>query len=760
MSDATQDQVSLLPDFNSSAALRHRRWRDIKDVGTRYLMAVGGISVIFAIVLIGFYLLYVVIPMFKPANVELKARYGMPGDASQATLYYAMEEQHEIGLRLGEKGTLTFFRTADGGLVEEHSLLAAHSAAASAFAAGDPSQRVLALGLDDGSVVLAQHNYQLSYPDDVRLITPRVDFPLGSAPLQLGDTADAIIMLSAQWDGEQASIAALDAGQRIRLVSFVMEESLLGDDGEITRTESKIDFPFTATHMVMDIEQRELYLADTEGHISYYDISNKENAELIQRVRAVGDGKQITSLQFLGGGLSILVGDSSGQVAQWFPVRDEENNYTLQRIRYFDSQEHPVTAIAAEYFRKGFLAIDEAGHLAIYHTTAERTVSLEKVSAHSLRQLAVAPRANASLIETSDGEVQFREIDNEHPEISWRSIWGKVWYESRSKPEYIWQSSSASSDFEPKFSLTPLAFGTLKAAFYAMLFAVPMAICGAMFTAYFMSAKMRAVVKPTIEIMEALPTVILGFLAGLWFAPFVEKHMPGLFLMLVLIPLMILLTSFLWHSGMAKQVRARVPEGWEAALLIPIVIAAIYLSVLLSAPMEIAFFAGNMPQWIGEVLGFVFDQRNSLVVGIAMGFAVIPTIFSISEDAIYSVPRHLTTGSLALGATRWQTMIRVVLLTASPGIFSAIMIGLGRAVGETMIVVMATGNTAIMDMNIFQGFRALSANIAVEMPESEVGGTHYRILFLAGLVLFIATFIFNTLAELVRQRLRIKYSNL
>ena len=105
-------------------------------------------------------------------------------------------------------------------------------------------------------------------------------------------------------------------------------------------------------------------------------------------------------------------------------------------------------------------------------------------------------------------------------------------------------------------------------------------------------------------------------------------------------------------------------------------------------------------------------------------------------------------------------MIRVVLLTASPGIFSAIMIGLGRAVGETMIVVMATGNTAIMDMNIFQGFRALSANIAVKMPESEVGGTHYRILFLAGLVLFIATFIFNTLAELVRQRLRIKYSNL
>jgi phosphate transport system permease protein len=105
-------------------------------------------------------------------------------------------------------------------------------------------------------------------------------------------------------------------------------------------------------------------------------------------------------------------------------------------------------------------------------------------------------------------------------------------------------------------------------------------------------------------------------------------------------------------------------------------------------------------------------------------------------------------------------MMRVVILTASPGIFSAVMIGMGRAVGETMIVLMATGNTPVMDFSIFQGMRSLSANIAVEMPESEVASTHYRILFLAALVLFMFTFVFNTLAEIVRQRLRRKYSNL
>jgi phosphate transport system permease protein len=164
--------------------------------------------------------------------------------------------------------------------------------------------------------------------------------------------------------------------------------------------------------------------------------------------------------------------------------------------------------------------------------------------------------------------------------------------------------------------------------------------------------------------------------------------------------------------------------------------------------------------WLLANFGLDYDQRNALVVGLAMGLAVIPTIFAIAEDAVYGVPTHLINGSLALGATPWQTLVRVVLLTASPGIFSAVMIGLGRAVGETMIVLMATGNTPIMDFNIFEGMRTFAANIAVELPESEVGSSHYRILFLAALVLFLLTFVFNTVAELVRQRLRVRYGNL
>ena len=207
----------------------------------------------------------------------------------------------------------------------------------------------------------------------------------------------------------------------------------------------------------------------------------------------------------------------------------------------------------------------------------------------------------------------------------------------------------------------------------------------------------------------------------------------------------------------AEQIQIR---RLEAALLIPVVLFLIWLSTNLSAPIESVFFGGDLRSYLSNEWGLNYDQRNALVVGLIMGFAVIPTIFSIAEDALFSVPQHLVRGSLALGATRWQTMTSVVLPAASPGIFSAVMMGFGRAVGETMIVLMATGNTPLMDMSIFQGMRTLAANIAVEVPEAEVFSTHYRVLFLAALILFLFTFVFNTLAELIRHRLRQRYSGL
>jgi phosphate transport system permease protein len=341
-------------------------------------------------------------------------------------------------------------------------------------------------------------------------------------------------------------------------------------------------------------------------------------------------------------------------------------------------------------------------------------------------------------------------VANPHPEVGWRALFGRIWYEGYEAPEYAWQSSSGTEDFEPKLSLTPLLFGTLKGTVYSLLLAVPLGVLSAMYASQFLHPSLKRVVKPTVEIMASLPSVVLGFLAGLWLAPLLERVLPSMVLMVLVLPPLTIAAGWLWERA-TRRIGVRLPEGAEVLLFVAVLAGGAVLCLRLG---------DSLPGFNLASLGVAYDQRNAVVVGIAMGFAVIPIIFAIAEDAFSNVPRSLVSGSLALGASRWQTVTRVVLPTASPGIFAAVMVGFGRAVGETMIVLMATGNTPILDWSPFNGFRTLSANIATEIPEAPVGGTLYRTLFLAALLLFLLTFAVNTIAELVRQRLRRKYSSL
>jgi phosphate transport system permease protein len=302
----------------------------------------------------------------------------------------------------------------------------------------------------------------------------------------------------------------------------------------------------------------------------------------------------------------------------------------------------------------------------------------------------------------------------------------------------------------------PLIFGTLKGTLYALLFAIPLAVLGALYTSQFVHPSIRGRIKPTVEVMAALPSVVIGFIAGLYLAPLVERYVVAVLLMLPLMPLFGTAGVLFW-ARLPEGVARRLKPGMELALIVPLLLLGAWTALRLAPFAEAAAFGGDFRIWLSTTTGLTYDQRNSLVVGLAMGFAVIPIIFTIADDAFSSVPANLTAGSLALGASRWQTALRVVLPTASPGVFSAIMIGFGRAVGETMIVLMATGNTPVLDWSIFNGMRTLSANIAVEIPEAPYGGTLYRVLFLAGALLFSMTFVVNTIAEVIRQRLREKY---
>lgn len=742
---------------------RRRRWRSIKDTVTRHGVAVGGVSVIFAITLIFFYLLYEVFPLFEGASAVAGPEYPAPGAATAATLYLGMDEQAVVGVRFTDAGLAVAFDTATG-LVLKTFALPLDGATVTAFSVVDPAEDKLAFGLSDGRVLIARYGFDISYPGDQRTVAPKLEYPLGETPLVLDARGRALLQVAASFDDNGAMLAGVVAGGETVLAGFDAQTSFL--TGETTLREGgswalaeRLPGGEMPEFLLLEPNRAWLYVAGGSGHLMFIALDAGNGPRLVQRVRLVHGNERLTALEFLIGGISVLAGTSEGRVAQWFPVRDADNQYTLQSVREFPAAPAAITAIAPEHRRKGFIVATADGAALIYHSTSNQLLLAQPVSDKALGHVASSPRGNVMLTVDDGGQLHYWTVRNEHPEVSWSTLWGEVWYESYPEPAQIWQSSSASNDFEPKFSLTPLAFGTLKAAFYAMLFAVPLAIMGAIYAAYFMSAELRRFVKPTVEIMAALPTVILGFLAGLWLAPVMETHLAGVFLVLFALPVVILVFGFLWSRAPAA-LRHLVPEGWDAALLVPVLLLAGWGVFSVGPYLELAFFNGNMPQWVTNELGFGFDQRNALVVGIAMGFAVIPNIFSIAEDAIFGVPKHLSYGSLALGATPWQTLVRVVLPTASPGIFSALMIGLGRAVGETMIVLMATGNTPILNMNIFEGMRTLSANIAVEMPESEVASTHFRVLFLAALVLFLFTFVLNTGAEIIRQRLRNKYSNI
>lgn len=734
------------------------RLRLFQDRLARYMMAFGGIGVITAIMLIFFYLVYEVVPLFEPPGVDRVAAY--PAVEHGKTLLYALDERAEFAVRYADSGEIFFFDAKHGRVIRRETLGLPENVRITALAQGDPATGVVALGLSDGRVKLVKHRFLVSYPNDVRTVTPKVENLFEDQDLGIFAEGIPVQKIAVQTSDERTTLIAWSKDNPVSLLRLEQEESFLTGEKTQKRIAQQIK-PLleTVDYLLLSKDQRALYVADRQGILLRYSIAANGPIEFDQQAQVVKAGETLTSLAFLSGDVSLLAGGSSGAISQWFMVKGAENRRVLTRIREFHSQEAAITAIVSEFSRKGFLAADASGRLGIYNTTAHRTLLVPEVASQDLQSLAISPRADAFIAEDRSGKTHFSRIHNHHPEISWSSLWDKVWYENYPAPDYVWQSSAATNDFEPKFSLTPLSFGTLKAAVYAMLVATPLSILGAVYTAYFMAPRLRQVVKPSIELLGALPTVILGFLAGLWLAPALEYYLPGILIALVLFPTGLLAFAYSWQFAPAS-LRARVPDGWQPVLLLPVVGFLGWFSFWLSFPVEQWLFNGDMRAWLTNGLGIAFDQRNSIIVGIAMGLAVIPPIFSITEDAVFSVPKHLTVGSLALGATTWQTMTRVVILTASPGIFSALMIGFGRAVGETMIVLMATGNTPVMDFSIFQGMRTLAANIAVEMPESEVASTHYRVLFLAALVLFIFTFIFNTLAEIVRHRLRRRYSSL
>jgi len=448
-----------------------------------------------------------------------------------------------------------------------------------------------------------------------------------------------------------------------------------------------------------------------------------------------------------------------------------------------------------------------------------------------LRLVAFAPKGDA-VFGVAPGVLGQWPLAAGFPEVSLTALFHSVWYEGYEGPRHVWQSSGGGDDFEPKLGMIPLVFGTLKATIYSLLFAVPIALLSAIYSSEFLQPRVKARIKPAIEMMASLPSVVLGFVAALVVAPFIEQVFPAVLAGIFVVPLTYLFVAHLWQM-LPPRLGLQLAR-WRFVLICATLPLGVILSARVGPWIERTLFDGDLRTWLDgqsgsgvggwivillplsglvtavivsqrvnpalrnllrgagrgqrsvvELVKFIaavlltvagapacamlldsfeldprgmvlntYVQRNALVVGFVMGFAIIPIIYTIADDALSTVPGHLRSASLGAGATPWQTAIRVIIPTAMSGLFSAVMIGLGRAVGETMIVLMAAGNTPILDWNIFNGFQTLSASIATELPEAVQGSAHYRTLFVAALALFAITFLVNTVAEAVRLRFR------
>lgn len=692
------------------------RNRRFVDRLTARAIGACGISVLLVMMLLFIWLLWVVMPLFATPSVR-------PGPLQPALSNQpatALGVKDGWGWHIDTQGNGRFF--ALNGAQPEPALKLARGPLISAATADNSSLPLLQ----------ADGNFRLVQPDfSAEDGQPRWKFPLGDSDInsRMRGVRQAALAASGerQWlaalsDGEQIRLLRLTAGQPIQsdtLASGPISQLLLAPNGKLL---------FAASDRTLRVWQ-----------INGQQVTLRDTIALAQPPR---------QMALLSGGRSLLLADASG-ISQWFDIADAKGVH-LHRIRDFNGARAQELLIT-EPQRRVFATLSAAGEMQMFASKRDGAFFTHALGA-GVQQARFTPQGDGLLIERADGW-QYWRVDNPWPDISLRSLWQKVWYENYPQPDWVWQSTAVDDPYQAKFSLVPMVAGTLKAAALAMLFATPLALAAASYTAWFMSPALRRWIKPAIEMMGALPSVVVGLFASLWLAPQIASRLSGVLLLPFALTAALLLCGPLLRRLPARWRQRLDGPDREVWLLVPLLLLVSALCLWLMPLADIALWGRPL----AERLPGGYEQRNLLVAALAMGFALVPLIFTLAEDAIFSVPVALGQGSLALGATAWQTLSRVILPSAASGIFAALMIGFGRAVGETMIVLMATGNTPVTEGDLFHGVRALSANIAVEMPEAAAGSAHYRILFLSALVLLIFTLVLNTLAEVVRQNLRRRY---
>lgn len=849
------------------------------DAFASKLIAVGGIGTIAAIMLVVLVLLGTAWPLFQSPPAPRWRTIDSP------TLRHVGLDEHELILWGADaSGKITAIATHSGKPLAEFSSPESEDRKVTASHLSIDRSTLL-LGFSDGSYQIAEigFKYELMHSAD---LPPEVAIT-DAEPIAIHDGAifqrfDATsvrktAIVAPQWSAAKslgtAPIAMIDylgsaAPSAQQSKSYVA--AIVGDElafGTVARRKAPIGKKFTESLAVTRCKvssrnakggplsltllngEEHAVIAWPNGTLDRFALSG-ESPELVESTSGLIGGGELTVSTPLLARQTLLCGDDSGRVIGWNILRSAESDedakqqqstpdgYQLVPAHEMSLSKSPIRSISSSQKNHMAAVVDAAGQTSlVFVTTNDLLLSTKSPLAEKTLSTAFDP-GDEAMVAVGEGQIAITPLKIAHPESSLATFFGSVWYEGYSAPQYVWQSSAGTEKAESKLSLMPLVFGTLKATLYAMLVSVPLALMAAIYTSEFLSASARSRVKPIVEMMASLPSVVLGFVAALVIAPLLQSHLLSVLMAIMVVPFSFILAGHLWNLlPLDKIVR------WERIRLFALVAClpfSLWVTATLTPLVERTLFDGDLVTWInsgsgsavggwmlvlipvnfcvvtflllgpfaewtrtiavrctprgyavyslarlllatflvvglaaliavvlssagldarGSVFGS-YQDRNALLVGIALGFCVIPIIYTISDDALQAVPKQLRSASLGCGATPWQTTVRVVVPSAMSGLFSAIMIGLGRAVGETMVVLMAAGNTPVMDWNPFNGFRTLSATLATELPEAAKGSTHFRTLFLAALLLFVLTLVANTIAEFVRIRFRKRASQL
>ena len=914
----------------SSRRDRASRRLHATDAAAEFVVTIGGFAVLAAVLGICLYLAWVVVPLFSSGHVEEGVVIdGGDGEVVARNVYL----DPYGGAAVFDRGEMRVVGLKDGTVLGELDERVGVVVSVSSARNGE----MIARGYLDGTVRLGGVKFLTKLyaagegvdvdtegvgygtvleDGRVRRVVAEVSF--GDA-MKLKGGEGAVVLVDFQVDTTGKTVlAALRADGTVVVSSVRTTRPLGGGKAKIRLRETSFGLVDDERPVGLKVsaDGGQAFVVYGDGAMDRYsrEKTGKKGFVYRERVEMLGggeDGGEVAVVEMVLGGQTILIGDTLGGVQSWHVGTDERDRFgdgrSLVRSHVFGRAGEGVGVVdltpSGRDRTVGVLYSD--GVVVLRHLTSEKTViriESREDGVVGAGLVAIGPKNDVVLVVGEDG-VGVYGYEPGYAEFSIKALFGKVVYEGLSEPSYVYQSSSGDDSSEVKLSLMPLIFGTLKATVFAMLFAIPVAVFAAMYSSEFLSGRVRKVVKPSVELMASLPSVVLGFVAAMVVAPYVAGTLGAFLIGMFVLPFGVLFGAHVWQlvplaarmrlrtghhlvmvggvlvlsgvvawfagpvivgvgfapddfdrammsgrvvavddggvpgwaedAGYSVRTRRRLramgmgvvdgvvveregvvdggaddgsggldradlrrwlngeygkaTPGWVLALF-PLASLGVWIVQAVTVRRRVdVWLAGQSSVTVGAVvlakfvglslvsLGVAygvavglnsvgidprdsifggFSPRNTLVVAVIMGFAVIPIIFTISEDALRAVPDSLRSASLGAGATKWQTAVRIVLPVAGSGIFSACMIGFGRAVGETMIVLMATGNTPEMSWNIFSGFRTLAANIAVELPEAPKGETHYRVLFLCGFVLFVMTFVINTSAEVVRQVVR------